>query len=62
MIDRYSFLDIEELTEQRGHIKKVTKAMRRKRGGAGRVGRKRAQRRSGRVSREMKNGVKVSFN
>lgn len=28
MIDRYSFLDIVELVEQRGHIKKVSKTTR----------------------------------
>lgn len=47
MIDRYSFLDIEELTEQRGHIKKISKNMRGKIGGVGGVrDRKRAQSRS----------------
>ncbi len=53
MIDRYSFLDTEELAEQRGRIKKVSKAMRGKRGGAGGVrDRERARRRSGRERRE----------
>lgn len=28
MIDRYSFLDIEELTEQGGHIREVSRATR----------------------------------
>lgn len=35
MIDWYSFLNIEELTERKGHIKRVSQTMRGKRGIAG---------------------------
>lgn len=65
MIDRYSFLNIEELTEQRGHIKKASETMRgEKRGVAGGRRRQRASRKGNETggASGRKNRVKVSFN